>query len=108
MPYPVEVFSLMSHTHSLGTHFSIEKWTSGGTEHLYDSEDWEHPPYTEYSPTVSLDTGEGLEWTCTWFNNTGATVTAGQNSTDEMCIAFAAAYPRDMLEGAPFQCNRPF
>jgi hypothetical protein len=45
VPYDVKVFGLMSHTHALGSHFSIEQWSEGGTEHLYDSEDWAHPLY---------------------------------------------------------------
>jgi hypothetical protein len=106
VPYDVELFGLSSHTHSLGTHFAIEKWTSKGTAHLYDSADWLHPLRKGYSPTLSLAKGEGLEWTCTWFNSTKSAVGPGQNSTDEMCITFAAAYPREGLEGAPIQCNK--
>jgi hypothetical protein len=105
VPYDVEVFGLMSHTHKLGSHFSIEKWTSGGTEHLYDSEDWAHPLYAQYDPTVSLATGEGLQWTCTWNNTTSDWVGPGKNSTDEMCMTFAYAYPKDGLSGDPIQCN---
>jgi hypothetical protein len=110
IPYNAQVFGLMSHTHSLGTHFSIEKWTPppGGTTHLYDSTDWAHPPYLEFGPPLPLAAGEGLQWTCTWFNDTGHTVTAGQNSTDEMCITFAAAYPTDTLDADPIQCNNFF
>jgi hypothetical protein len=105
IPYAAQVFGLMSHTHSLGTHFSIEKWTPAGTTHLYDSFDWAHPPYLELGPPLPLAAGEGLEWTCTWNNTTGGIVTAGQNSTDEMCITFAAAYPTDSLSADPIQCN---
>jgi hypothetical protein len=105
VPYDVEVFGLMSHTHKLGSHFSIEKWTSSGSEHLYDSTDWAHPPYQEFDPTLSLAVGEGLEWTCTWTNTTSSTVGPGKNSTDEMCIAFAAAYPKVGLSGQPIMCN---
>ena len=105
VPYDVEVFGLSSHTHKLGSHFSIEKWTSGGTEHLYDNTDWSHPLYMEFDPTLSLATGEGLEWTCTWTNTTGGLVTPGKNSTDEMCMTFAAAYPKATLSADPIQCN---
>jgi hypothetical protein len=105
VPYAVEIFGLSSHSHERGEHFSIEKWSSGQTEHLYDSNDWAHPPYEEYDPTVSLNAGEGLQWTCSWRNN-GGIVIPGRESTNEMCITFAAAYPRDSLSGDPIQCNQ--
>lgn len=105
VPYAVELFGLMSHTHALGTHFSIEKWTKDGTTHLYDSFDWAHPPYTQYAPPVHLAAGEGLEWTCTWKNVTSKPVGPGKSSTDEMCITFGYAYPTDSLAGDPIQCN---
>ena len=105
VPYAVELFGLMSHTHALGTHFSIEKWTESSTTHLYDSTDWQHPPYEEYAPPVALAAGEGLEWTCTWNNVTPNAVGPGKNSTDEMCITFGYAYPTDTLDADPIQCN---
>ncbi len=108
VPYDAQIFGLQSHTHSLGVHFSIEKWTPSGTTHVYDSTDWAHPPYLELTPRLALAAGEGLEWTCTWNNTTGNLVTAGQNSTDEMCITFALAYPTTTLSAAPIQCNKPF
>jgi hypothetical protein len=106
VPYDVEVFGLASHTHALGSHFSIEKRTDAGTEHLYDSEDWQHPPFSVYSPTISLAAGEGLEWTCTWDNTTTKLVGPGKDSTDEMCITFAYAYPKGSLGADPIQCNQ--
>lgn len=105
VPYPIELFGLTSHTHALGSHFSIEKWTDTGTTHLYDSFDWQHPPYMDMAPTLSLEAGEGLEWTCTWDNPTNKLVTPGKASTDEMCMTFAYAYPRDTKSAAPYQCN---
>ena len=105
VPYAVELFGLTSHTHALGTHFSIEKWSAGQTEHIYDSVDWSHPPYDQHDPPLSLAAGEGLQWTCTWQNPTSSAVIPGKDSTDEMCMTFAYAYPKDTLAGDPIQCN---
>lgn len=105
VPYDVEVFGLMSHTHQLGSHFSIEKATDQGMEHLYDSTDWAHPIYQQHTPPLSLAAGEGLSWTCTWNNTTASTVFPGKSSTDEMCMTFAYAYPKTGLSGTPIQCN---
>lgn len=108
VPYDVEIFALTSHTHRLGVHFSIEKKVGSQLTHLYDSYDWEHPPYTEYAPTISLKAGEGLQWTCTWNNTTSSSVQPGKNSTDEMCITFAYGYPKNSLLADPIQCNNFF
>jgi hypothetical protein len=105
VPYDVRVFGLMSHTHALGSHFSIEKWSGGETEHLYESEDWAHPLYQEHDPHMLVAAGEGFEWSCTWNNTTGSTVFPGKSSTDEMCMTFAYAYPADGMSGDPIQCN---
>ena len=58
------------------------------------------------APTLALAQGEGLEWTCTWTNTTSSAVGPGKDSTDEMCITFAAAYPKDTLSGDPIMCNQ--
>jgi hypothetical protein len=109
VPYDVEIFGLSSHTHKLGTHFSIERWAGSTGEHLYDSTDWSHPPYLEPEPRIALAAGEGLEWTCTWQNTTSQMVIPGKESTNEMCITFASAYPKGSLSGDPIQCNEyPF
>jgi hypothetical protein len=105
VPYDVKVFGLMSHTHGLGSHFSIEKWSGGETEHLYDSEDWAHPLYQEHDPHLTIPAGDGLQWSCTWNNTTSSTVFPGKNSTDEMCMTFAYAYPAEGMSGDPIQCN---
>jgi hypothetical protein len=108
MPYNLEVFGLMSHTHALGTHFSIETITGGNTTHQYDSTDWAHPPYQNYTPLIDIAAGDSFQWTCTWNNTTTHNVMPGKNSTDEMCIAFAYAYPKDTLDATPIECNQPF
>ncbi len=109
VPYAVEVFGLMSHFHERGTHFEIAKWTPGGATSVYEDDDWAHPKFQTYDPPLTLEAGEGLEWTCTWYLPPGSPlVFPGKNATDEMCITFAAAYPRDSLSGAPIQCNKGF
>ncbi len=105
VPYPVKVFGMLTHTHSLGTHTSVETKKGQAVEHLYDSYDWQHPPYQTWDTPFDLEMGQGFQWTCTWNNTTTHNVTFGQSSTDEMCILFVAAYPRDTLDMPPIQCN---
>ncbi|TNF37795.1 MAG: hypothetical protein EP329_02180 [Deltaproteobacteria bacterium] len=108
VPYDVEIFGLMSHFHELGTAFSIETVSGDEVEEVYYDTDWAHPAYVEYWPPLSLAAGDGLQWTCTWFNTTDRIVLPNKSSTDEMCITFAAAYPKDTLSGDPIQCNVVF
>jgi hypothetical protein len=109
VPYDVEVFGLTSHFHELGDYFKIEKWVpDGDATFVYEDDDWAHPKYQEYWPTISLKKGEGLQWTCTWDNYKTKAVGPGKYSTDEMCITFAAVYPTNSLSAPNIQCNTPF
>ena len=109
VPYDVELFGLTSHFHELGEHFKIEKWLpSADSELIYEDDDWAHPKYQEYSPTISLKEGEGLQWTCRWNNYREDPVGPGKKSTDEMCITFAAVYPTNQKSAPNIQCNTPF
>jgi hypothetical protein len=37
--------------------------------------------------------GGGFDFTCTWYNNTSATVKFGESATNEMCFFWAYYYP---------------
>jgi hypothetical protein len=107
--YDIEVLRLSSHFHATGTHFSIEHWKPGGqTTHLYDSYDWAHPVAQWHDPPIHIAAGEGIEWTCTWFNSTSQAIIPGEESTDEMCIAFGLGYPKNSLSAEPINCNPPW
>ncbi len=106
VPYDIELFGITSHTHGLGIHFSIEKSTDAGKEHIYDSFDWQHPPYDEHKPTIAINAGDDIEWTCEWDNPQTHAVFPGKESTDEMCMTFVYAYPRGTMSADPYQCNK--
>ncbi|HRE91902.1 MAG TPA: hypothetical protein PK095_22475 [Myxococcota bacterium] len=108
VPYDVEIFGLMSHFHELGTHFEVRAVTAGGTTLVYEDDDWAHPKYEAFDPPLTLRAGESLEWTCTWNNTRTDWVRPDKGSKDEMCMVFAAAYPRDGLAADPIQCNVVF
>lgn len=108
LPFDAEVFGLMSHTHKLGTTFTIDRWSSSDTENVYTSTDWAHPIYQTYDPPLPVAAGEGFQWTCNYSNTTGSAVSAGPSANDEMCMMFAYAYPTGSLSAEPVQCNKPF
>ncbi len=90
------VFSLTSHTHSLGKKFVIK--ISGGArngEIVYTSTDWHHPLIINYNMPIVLEVGEGLTSEITYNNNTSSTVSFGLTSEDEMGIIFGYCYEED-------------
>lgn len=105
VPYDVEIFGLMSHFHELGTHFTIDAIQRDTETQVYESEDWSHPVYERYAPALSLAAGDALQWTCTWNNTRDKLVMPNKGSKDEMCMVFAAAYPKTGLSAEPIQCN---
>lgn len=106
VPYAVEVFGLMSHFHELGTNFVVEAIQAGETSVVYEDDDWAHPKYQPFDPPLSLAAGDALRWTCTWNNTRDSWTMPNKGSKDEMCMVFAAAYPRDALSADPIQCNK--
>ncbi|MFO0748831.1 MAG: hypothetical protein U1F43_24670 [Myxococcota bacterium] len=105
VPYDVEVFMLMSHYHELGTHFEIDSLKSGQADKVYESEDWAHPIVQMFDPPLEMKKGDSFKWTCTWFNWRDHDVYPNKQSTDEMCMMFAGAYPKNAMSEDPVQCN---
>jgi hypothetical protein len=108
VPYDVEIFGLMSHFHELGTHFVVETVRGDETTNVYEDDDYAHPKYQVFDPPLALDAGDAIQWTCTWFNWRTNTVTPNRTSKDEMCMVFAAGYPRAGLSAEPAPCNVVF
>jgi len=105
IPYDVEIFGLMGHFHELGTNFVVEALHDGTPTEVYQDDDWQHPLYQAFAPTLSLAAGDPIRWTCTWNNTRDGLVMPDKGSQDEMCKFFAAAYPKNTLSADPIQCN---
>jgi hypothetical protein len=82
----VEVQFLASHTHAMGTAFTIAPFDGTTTGDIfYTNDDWHDPKIVQSTPPMIVPAGQGFEFSCTWFNPTDQTVTYGLQSTDEMC-----------------------
>jgi len=82
----VEVLFLASHTHELGSRFTIAPFDGEATgDILFDNENWESPMITQYDPPLVVPAGEGFEWACTWDNPHDKTINYGSTAEDEMC-----------------------
>jgi hypothetical protein len=84
---PIGLVSAVSHMHRRGVHFVAE--TSTG-QSLFDTTEWDEAPPVNYNPPVTVNPGESIKWTCTYNNDTGATLTFGDSAVkNEMCIYIA-------------------
>jgi hypothetical protein len=82
----VDVLFLASHTHELGSLFTVSLF-DGETvgEEIYRNDDLHTPLITQYVDPLSLKAGEGFEYTCSWDNPRGEPVSYGLTAQDEMC-----------------------
>ena len=93
-PTGLTILSLASHTHSLGTHASMEVVAADGTRTpIYENDDWTHPRARD--EPLTLAAGEKLRLTCSWKNPNAHVVKFGPETTDEMCFAIGFYYRTD-------------
>jgi hypothetical protein len=91
---PTNVLVIGSHTHGLGTLFTIDRLNFDGlTDPLYQNDDWEIPPIMQFDPPLSFEAGEGFEFACHYTNPSNDVVHHGPTSQDEMCIMAGLYYP---------------
>jgi hypothetical protein len=86
MNMDVEVLFLASHTHALGTEFTIRRWDGENAgDVFYTNNDWHDPFIQQYDPPLVIPAGTGFEYSCTWHNWRDEPVSYGLTSEDEMC-----------------------
>lgn len=82
----VQVQFLASHSHAMGTEFTIAPFDGTTTgDVFYTNTDWHDPMIVQYTDPIVVPAGQGFEWACTWYNPTDDLVEYGLTSTDEMC-----------------------
>ncbi|MCG3166164.1 MAG: hypothetical protein POELPBGB_01940 [Bacteroidia bacterium] len=96
------IWSMMAHTHKLGTGYDVWMRTANGDkgDHIYNGlynvdytfnqgyYDWAHPPFRTFEPLLEVDLTEGLIHEAT-FNNPGPdTVGFGLSTADEMYVTY--------------------
>lgn len=91
IPDGTEVFALTSHTHSLGTYASLRIVDSPSDpgELVHESRSWADPPLDVFTPSRVFGPRQSLRLTCTYFNDTDATVGFGEAFDREMCFLWA-------------------
>lgn len=92
------VFGIWPHMHQIGTHFRVD-FNLGGTTQTPIDETWNFGDqklwqYPGDGPAMfDVAGGDSITTTCTYTNNTGAPVSVGESSTEEMCFNFLYYYP---------------
>lgn len=106
---PIHVFALSQHMHRLGRHMKSVIQRGEQQIVLQDIDyDFEVQQFHKTEPFIDLLPGDVLTTYCTYENTpdsnppTGAPVTFGESSDDEMCFTDLFYYPR---QGASFICT---
>jgi hypothetical protein len=93
-PKPVNLLALTGHYHFRGKEFTTNVWdgTSTGAE-IYHATGYKDPAFKRWG-AGQMDNVPGIEWTCTYQNDTDQDLTFGPFTDDnEHCNLFAFYYP---------------
>lgn len=91
----VTVFMTNPHMHRLGVHARVVAATAGGDVVLHDDAyTFTEQRFYAVDPPIQVASGERIEITCTYDNDTGASVPFGDSTDQEMCFASTYRYPK--------------
>jgi hypothetical protein len=84
-----KVWGVLPHMHQLGERISLTAATAGCLISIDEWDfQWQQSYFYDDVDFVQLGFTEQVTLSCTWFNATGGNVTWGENTTDEMCLAY--------------------
>jgi hypothetical protein len=93
------LMALTGHYHFRGIRFEVWHTNVDGSrgEQVYSHDGYSDPEFKQFQPgELVLQPGEGLEWACTWQNDTDKTFLFGPNTqNNEHCNLFGFYYPTD-------------
>lgn len=93
----INVLSTEGHMHKYGTDFvTTVSPTSVAPPNgqIYQTNIWDEPAPTNFSPPLAIPSGSTITWTCTDVNTTGELLTFGESAvTNVMCISQSIIYP---------------
>ncbi|MGH7438391.1 MAG: hypothetical protein ACRENE_22125 [Polyangiaceae bacterium] len=103
LPTSYTIFTSWSHMHQWATNFTA----STGGNVIYSETNWDSPGLFIHAPSmpepttatgttqpITMTNNPSITWTCTYFNDTGATLTFGDSAESNVqCIYVAQYYP---------------
>jgi hypothetical protein len=100
----LKLIGITGHYHFRGKQFDAYRVNADGSrgELLYEYKGFDQPAFQQYSDNpIVLHKGEGLEWQCTYQNDTDKTFCFGPDAAiQEHCILFGQYYPTDSTQEA--------
>jgi hypothetical protein len=88
------LFAVWPHMHQTARHQKVELVRNSVTTTLHDEDySFNEQRYWLQSPIVDVQAGDQVKVTCTYVNNTGATIHWGDSSNEEMCFAGLYRFP---------------
>ncbi|MET0391417.1 MAG: hypothetical protein ABW321_35915 [Polyangiales bacterium] len=101
---PITVWGFTPHMHKLGRNMNVTVTRMDGTiETVFDKAfDFNSQITYEMKPPIVLQPGDKITSTCTFNNDTNASVAFGPSTTEEMCYNFTMAYPAHALDSGNF------
>jgi hypothetical protein len=95
----VNILSASPHAHRFAKHMKFVVRKASGMEIVMHDQAFNFEEQTTYpmKPPVVIESGDRITTTCTYTNDTDATVTFGENTGNEMCFNFAIIEPKGGL-----------
>lgn len=93
----VTIAAMTGHFHSRGKRFHVAKWDGfKETEGIYESKNWEEPPFRVYDGGIPIAKDTGIRFTTDFVNNSDLTVTFGPRvEVNEHANLFLYFHPAD-------------
>jgi hypothetical protein len=128
VPFDLDVVTVAGHAHARLTMFTAQVYSGStapsgsddaaagddaaaaedgstqGPPPFYTNVNWDSPTVDTFAggPPLHLTAGQGLTFTCNYYNTTDTDVVAGFNANNEMCAFFMTyAYPADVTHKSP-------
>jgi hypothetical protein len=91
----IHVFTATPHMHLLGKSLStnVLPGGTGAAVSVVNQPDWDFQTQLGYPASNDINPGDVIQTQCDWQNTTNASVSFGEDTTDEMCFSFLAYYP---------------
>lgn len=101
---PITIVAFTPHMHTIGSNMrSVVDKAGGGSMEIFNKPFiFDQQINYMLDPPYVLQPGDTITTTCTYRNNTAATVNFGQSTTQEMCYQFTLAYPYGALNNGVF------
>lgn len=97
---PVHLLSASPHAHTYAVHMKFTVQKKDGRVIVMHDQPFTFDAQKSYAlpEEVVLETGDTVNTTCTYTNDTNKNIRFGESTTNEMCFNFAVYYPKDALK----------